>query len=133
MNPHLNALQAYPFEKLRVLFDSITAPSLSPIALSIGEPKHQSPAFVSTVISQNLDKLSNYPTTKGIPELRQAISSWACQRFHLPALDPETQILPVNAGQKTASFQILTQLAPTFGSAANYYLYAHPAIPAARS
>ncbi|WP_339674409.1 succinyldiaminopimelate transaminase [uncultured Zhongshania sp.] len=103
MNPHLNALQAYPFEKLRVLFDSITAPSLSPIALSIGEPKHQSPAFVSTVISQNLDKLSNYPTTKGIPELRQAISSWACQRFHLPALDPETQILPVN-GTREALF-----------------------------
>ncbi|MEX1666430.1 succinyldiaminopimelate transaminase [Zhongshania arctica] len=103
MNPHLSALHAYPFEKLRLLFEDLTAPSLTPIALSIGEPKHQSPQFVSEAISQNLDRLSNYPTTKGIPELRQAISRWACKRFTLKQLNPDTQILPVN-GTREALF-----------------------------
>ncbi|WP_269618025.1 succinyldiaminopimelate transaminase [Zhongshania sp. BJYM1] len=103
MNQHLNALQAYPFEKLRVLFDGVSTPPIAHIPLSIGEPKHKSPEFVSAAISQNLDKLSNYPTTKGIPELRQAISNWACQRFGLRSLNPETQILPVN-GTREALF-----------------------------
>lgn len=103
MNQNLKALQAYPFEKLRDLFNDIAPPALPHIALSIGEPKHQSPDFVSATISQNLAKLSNYPTTKGIPELRQTISSWTCQRFNLTALNPETQILPVN-GTREALF-----------------------------
>ncbi|CAA0078675.1 LL-diaminopimelate aminotransferase [Zhongshania aliphaticivorans] len=103
MNQHLHSLQAYPFEKLRALFDGIAPPALSPIALSIGEPKHASPQFVSDAITQNLDKLSNYPTTKGLPALRQAISDWACQRFALPALAPDTQVLPVN-GTREALF-----------------------------
>ncbi|MFT6551405.1 MAG: N-succinyldiaminopimelate aminotransferase [Zhongshania marina] len=103
MNQHLNSLQAYPFEKLNALFKGIKAPSLPAIALSIGEPKHQSPEFVSAAITQNLDKLSNYPTTKGIPQLRQAISEWACRRFQLNGLDAETQVLPVN-GTREALF-----------------------------
>jgi N-succinyldiaminopimelate aminotransferase len=103
MNPNLAALQAYPFEKLRLLFEGIKPSPLKPIALSIGEPKHQSPAFVSQTLSDNLDKLSNYPTTKGIPELRKAISDWACQRFGLEDLNPETEILPVN-GTREALF-----------------------------
>jgi len=103
MNPHLLALQAYPFEKLRDLFAGLQTPALAHIALSIGEPKHASPDFVAKTITGNIDKLSNYPTTKGIPELRNAIASWACQRFSLSKLDPETEILPVN-GTREALF-----------------------------
>ncbi len=103
MNPNLAALQAYPFEKLRVLFSGVVTPALPHIALSIGEPKHASPDFVASAITDNIDKLSNYPTTKGIPELREAIARWATQRFSLNKLDPETEILPVN-GTREALF-----------------------------
>jgi len=103
MNPNLTALQAYPFEKLRALFADIRTPAMAHIALSIGEPKHASPDFVAKAIKDNIDKLSNYPTTKGIPELRQAIAHWATQRFSLSTLDPETEILPVN-GTREALF-----------------------------
>ena len=75
MNPDLDRLQPYPFEKLRQLFADLQPPQdKSPIALSIGEPKHPSPQFVVQSLADNLDKLANYPLTRGIPELRQAIA-----------------------------------------------------------
>lgn len=104
MNPDLGHLQAYPFEKLAALFKGATPPAgLTPIALSIGEPKHPAPAFVKEVLAQHMGGLSVYPTTKGIPELRQTIASWLRQRFALQGLDPETQVLPVN-GTREALF-----------------------------
>lgn len=103
MNPRLPALQAYPFEKLRTLLADTQPPADTPIALSIGEPRHPAPAFVLDVLKQNLDKLSNYPSTKGVDSLREAIAKWACQRFKLPALCPDSQVLPVN-GTREALF-----------------------------
>ncbi|CAN0582248.1 unnamed protein product, partial [Ectocarpus sp. 12 AP-2014] len=84
MNPNLDRLHPYPFEKLARLKAGITAPDhLRSISLGIGEPKHPSPEFVKQVIANNLDKLANYPTTKGLDELREAISNWATRRFRL--------------------------------------------------
>jgi len=46
MNHALNQLQPYPFEKLRALLSGVTAAAdKRAIALSIGEPKHSSPAL----------------------------------------------------------------------------------------
>ena len=104
MNPNLAKLQPYPFEKLTALKASAQITTDLPhIALSIGEPKHESPAFVKQVMADNLDKLANYPTTKGLPELREAIANWAKQRFALNTLDANTQVLPVN-GTREAIF-----------------------------
>lgn len=104
MNPNLAKLQPYPFEKLNKLkAEANITCDLPHIALSIGEPKHESPKFVMDVMANNLDKLANYPTTKGIPELRQAIATWTCQRFHLDNLCAESQVLPVN-GTREAIF-----------------------------
>lgn len=104
MNPDLSHLHPYPFEKLARLFSDLTPPAdLKPIALSIGEPKHPSPDFVMRTINQQSRHLATYPTTKGIPELRQAIAAWLQRRFRLLELDAETQILPVN-GTREALF-----------------------------
>ena len=103
MNPDLQKLQPYPFEKLRALFAGIKPADLPPVALSIGEPKHTSPGFVIDTIVRELPRLANYPTTKGVPELRQSIARWACRRFKLRALDTEQQVLPVN-GTREALF-----------------------------
>ncbi|OZC36720.1 succinyldiaminopimelate transaminase [Marinobacter vinifirmus] len=99
MNPNLERLRPYPFEKLAKLKAGISVPEhLAPISLGIGEPKHPSPAFVKQVIADNLDKLANYPTTKGLDELRQAIANWASRRFQLAegTLDPAKHVVPVN-------------------------------------
>ncbi len=86
MNPALSQLQPYPFEKLRALLGSVTpAADKRAIALSIGEPKHASPPFVAQAMADNLDKLAVYPSTLGLPALRQAIGQWCERRFGVPA------------------------------------------------
>jgi N-succinyldiaminopimelate aminotransferase len=104
VNPLLEKLQPYPFEKLRALLAGI-APSekLKPINLSIGEPKHPTPELVKRALVQALDGLAVYPLTAGLPELRQAIASWLERRYAIPRPDPATQVLPVN-GTREALF-----------------------------
>lgn len=106
MNNALNLLQPYPFEKLRALLAGVQPPAdKAPIALSIGEPKHRSPSFVAETLAANLDQLSVYPTTLGLPMLREAIAHWCERRFRVPAgwLDPARHVLPVN-GTREALF-----------------------------
>jgi N-succinyldiaminopimelate aminotransferase len=103
LNPRLNQLQPYPFQRLRDLFTSVTPnPDLRPINLSIGEPRHATPAFIQESLAGALDGLANYPITQGIDDLRRAIADWAEKRYEV-TLDPATQILPVN-GSREALF-----------------------------
>ena len=106
MNPELDKLHPYPFEKLATLKQGAIPPtSLEHIALSIGEPKHAAPSFVQEILKQSLNGLSSYPLTKGSLELRQAIVQWLTNRFQLPAnsLDAEQHVLPVT-GTREALF-----------------------------
>lgn len=105
MNQYLPKLQPYPFEKLAKLFESVTPADKPPIKLSIGEPKHEPPTFVLDELKNNLDKVAVYPSTGGLPELRQSIADWAEKRFRLEsgALDKDQNILPVN-GTREAIF-----------------------------
>jgi N-succinyldiaminopimelate aminotransferase len=66
VNPLLSRLRPYPFEKLRAL----TGGTPAEINLSIGEPKHPTPALVKDALTAALDGLSTYPATAGTPELR---------------------------------------------------------------
>ncbi len=106
MNPNLDRLHPYPFEKLNQLKQGCQPPSDKPhIALSIGEPKHATPAFIHQTFTENLSGIAKYPTTKGIPELRLAISQWLSKRFAIPdrQINHETQVLPVS-GTREALF-----------------------------
>lgn len=105
MNPRLDTLQPYPFEKLRLLLAQAGTPpaDLRAINLSIGEPKHAAPQCVKDAIVGALDGLSSYPPTKGDPTLRQAISQWLGKRYGIPCPDPETQVLPA-LGSREALF-----------------------------
>lgn len=106
MNNGLNALQPYPFEKLAKLFAGVTpAVDKTPINLSIGEPKHPTPALILDSLRDNLAGAASYPTTRGIAALRQAITGWLRQRFELDntELDSERHVLPVN-GTREALF-----------------------------
>ncbi len=106
MNPDLNRLQPYPFEKLRALKDDLQPPADLPhIALSIGEPRHAPPSAVVNEVITHLHGLANYPLTKGSPALRTACAQWLSRRFHVAAehLHPEHHVLPVN-GTREALF-----------------------------
>ena len=106
MNPNLSLLQPYPFQRLRELFAGITPnPAFNNINLSIGEPKHATPAIIKDALIANLSGLATYPTTLGIPALREAIANWATRRYGIPLLNPETEILPV-IGSREALFAV---------------------------
>ncbi len=118
MNPRLATLQTYPFDKLRALLAGVTPnPALRPIDLSIGEPKHPTPALVKDALAGALDGLASYPRTAGIPALREAIAAWARHRYALPSLDPETQVLPANGSREALFAFAQTVIDPTAGDA----------------
>jgi len=103
MNAHLSKLQPYPFQRLRELFSGITPnPEYKAVNLSIGEPKHDTPALIKETLVNNLGGLASYPTTAGVLELRQAISNWANRRYGIH-LNAETEVIPVN-GSREALF-----------------------------
>lgn len=98
MNPRIDELHPYPFQKLAQLFEGTAPPDQPHIALSIGEPRNPAPDFVLDTLREHAAELARYPATRGLPELREAIADWAVKRFNLGAegLDPETQVLPLN-------------------------------------
>jgi N-succinyldiaminopimelate aminotransferase len=106
VNPLLDKLQPYPFEKLRQLFAGVTPnPAYKPISLGIGEPKHPTPKFIQDALANSLGGLANYPATAGSEGLREAIAGWVQRRYDLPKIDAATQVLPVN-GSREALFSL---------------------------
>jgi N-succinyldiaminopimelate aminotransferase len=109
VNPALDQLLPYPFERLNALKAGVAPRVQDPhIALSIGEPKHAPPDFLVEALSQRkslVDGLGAYPATRGSEALRAAIADWATRRFGLKAgsLTPEHHVLPVN-GTREALF-----------------------------
>jgi len=110
LNPRLDLLQPYPFERLRALLAGATPPvGLRHIPLSIGEPKHTPPAFIGDALVRSLgESLGSYPVALGLPELRSAIARWLQRRFELAtgAVSPEHNVLPVN-GTREALFSFV--------------------------
>lgn len=105
LNPLLQRLHPYPFERWRELTADITPnPAFKPIGLGIGEPKHATPAFIEEALLKALPTLSTYPATVGEPALREAIAGWV-QRRYAVTLDPASQVLPVN-GTREALFAL---------------------------
>lgn len=106
MNPGLEKLHPYPFEKLaQLMHESSVITDAEHIDLSIGEPKHTTPELILDELQKQLPKAASYPTTRGTDALRQAIAEWLVQRFKLPegSITADRNILPVN-GTREALF-----------------------------
>ncbi|MFP4271890.1 MAG: succinyldiaminopimelate transaminase [Halothiobacillaceae bacterium] len=108
MNPDLQLLHPYPFEKLARLKAGVTPPAERPhIPLSIGEPQHAPPKVATDALIAHLHGLASYPATRGMLALREAIARWLAGRFGLAQqdLDPGRHVLPVN-GTREALFAL---------------------------
>jgi N-succinyldiaminopimelate aminotransferase len=105
MNPRLRTLHPYPFAKLRALLAQAQTPppGLTPINLSVGEPKHAASALIIQAMKEAMDGLSVYPPTKGDARLRGTIADWIARRYGIARPDPETQVLPA-LGSREALF-----------------------------
>jgi len=113
MNPNLQRLQPYPFERLRQLFSGVTPnPALRPISLGIGEPRHATPTLITDALTANLAGLSSYPATAGEPALKEAVAGWLQRRYGV-AVNPATQVLPVNGSREALFALTQTVVDPT--------------------
>jgi N-succinyldiaminopimelate aminotransferase len=118
MNPRLQSLQPYPFEKLRELFAGVTPnPALAHVSLGIGEPRHPTPDFIKRALAGSLGKLASYPPTAGGEALRQAIADWLARRYGLPRIDWRTEVLPVNGSREALFAFAQAVLDPSRGDA----------------
>ena len=109
MNPLLQRLHPYPFEKLNALLAGARPPAtLAPIAAWIGEPQHAAPEFILAALRAGVTRLGSYPPTRGSAELRAAAARWLERRFGLAAhqVDAERMVLPVN-GTREALFSFV--------------------------
>jgi N-succinyldiaminopimelate aminotransferase len=113
MNPLLQRLQPYPFERLRTLTASVTPnAALRAISLGIGEPKHPTPPLVEDALMAAMGGLSGYPATAGESALREAVADWVGLRYGV-RLNPATQVLPVNGSREALFALAQTVIDPT--------------------
>ena len=102
-------LPEYAFPRLRALLDA-HAPGGDVIHMSIGEPKHAFPDWVSGIISEHAKEFGKYPPNEGTPELLNAIAGWIARRFGVQvALD--RQIMALN-GTREGLFNAALALCP---------------------
>jgi N-succinyldiaminopimelate aminotransferase len=101
MNPDLDRLQSYPFQKLNDLLGGTKPnPQFKPVSLYIGEPKHPTPPLIRQALIDNLDGLAVYPTTLGAEGLRIAIADWLKLRYGLKQISAQNEIIPVNGSRE---------------------------------
>ncbi len=102
-------LPEYAFPRLRALLDGHT-PGGDTLHMTIGEPRHAWPAFVSEIIADETAAFGKYPPNEGTPELLEAIAAWASRRYGV-ALDPDRQIMALN-GTREGLFSAALALSP---------------------
>jgi N-succinyldiaminopimelate aminotransferase len=118
MNPLLDRLHPYPFERLAALLAGAAVPAdRAHIGMSIGEPRHAPPAFVGQALMHTLDRLAVYPKAAGLPELRAACAGWLERRFGLGAgaVDPDSMVVPVNGTREGLFSFVQAVLDPAAG------------------
>lgn len=101
-------LPDYAFPRLRKLIDA-HAPGGDPIVMTIGEPRHPMPGFVTEVLNAHMGEFGLYPPNEGAPELLAAISGWLKRRYGAD-LGPER--LMVLNGTREGLFDACLALCP---------------------
>ena len=102
-------LPAHVWPRLRALLDAHDGGG-TPIHMTIGEPKHAFPTWVTDLITQNAVGFNSYPPNDGSPELRGAIADWIKQRYDV-AMDPDTEVMALN-GTREGLYNAVVALCP---------------------
>ncbi len=102
-------LPAYAFPRLRALLDH-HAPGGPVEQMTIGEPKHTFPQWVTNIIVENAAGFNSYPNNDGTDELRGACANWVQRRYGV-SLDPATQVMALN-GTREGLYNAAMALCP---------------------
>ncbi len=102
-------LPAHAWPRLRALLDVHDGGGV-PIHMTIGEPKHAFPPWVTQVITDNSAGFNSYPPNDGSPELRRAITDWIARRYGVQ-MDPENEVMALN-GTREGLYNAVIALCP---------------------
>jgi aspartate/methionine/tyrosine aminotransferase len=97
-----------PFARLAELLAGIQPRTdAAPIAMSVGEPQHETPALAARLVAENAHLWNRYPPMAGTPDYRAACAEWLARRYRLPAgmITGERHVLALN-GTKEGLFQL---------------------------
>jgi N-succinyldiaminopimelate aminotransferase len=113
----LAALPGSAFRKLATLIEGIEPKSFplgnAPVIMTVGEPQDTPPPFVAKIVNDHAAEFGRYPPVPGTQRFRASCARWLTRRFKLlqSAIDPETQILPLN-GSREGLFYAMFPLVP---------------------
>ena len=102
INPVLSELGEYKIAAVKEIARALEAEGKKVIDFSIGDPREQTPSFITGALHDAIPAVSQYPAAAGLPEFRVAVAEYVQRRFGI-AVDPDTQILPTS-GSKEAVF-----------------------------
>ncbi len=102
-------LPEYAFPRLRALLDH-HQPGGEVVHMTIGEPRHDFPSWVTDVIMENAAGFQGYPPNEGSPELRAAITGWINRRYGVP-MDADANVMALN-GTREGLYNAAMALCP---------------------
>jgi len=102
ISPLLERQPTYPFVRLNEAARRIERRGVDVIDFGTGDPREATDPLIRQALVDGLRERMGYPLAQGLPELREAIASWADRRFAVE-LDPATEVIPT-LGSKEAIF-----------------------------
>jgi succinyldiaminopimelate transaminase len=124
-NPVLSELGSYAIGEIQNKARAMRESGVDLIDFSIGDPREPTPDFIRDAVREAIPDISQYPTARGLREMRAAVAGYVRRRFGVE-VDPDSQVLPT-AGSKEAIFS--TPLAFIDRSAGDVVAWPTPGYP----
>jgi succinyldiaminopimelate transaminase len=102
VSPALAEAGTYPFVRLDQAKREAAARGIELIDFGQGDPREPTDPAIRQALVDGLEERMGYPSSVGLPQLREAIAGWCERRFGVE-LDPESEIIPT-LGSKEAIF-----------------------------
>ena len=117
-------LPAHVWPRLRALLDGHEGGG-TPIHMTIGEPKHAFPAWVTDEITKHAEGFNKYPPNDGSPELRGAIAAWIDRRYGVE-MDPDSEVMALNGTREGLYNAVIALCPPTKNGETSAILMPNP-------
>ncbi|MGW3183779.1 aminotransferase class I/II-fold pyridoxal phosphate-dependent enzyme [Kitasatospora sp. NPDC001119] len=106
-NPAVSELGMHPFPRIAALLEGIDpALGVTPVDLTIGEPRFAPPAWLGAALGARQDLLGKYPPNQGPDWFRRAAAGWLENRFGLPQGTVGMDAVFPTSGAREALFQL---------------------------
>jgi succinyldiaminopimelate transaminase len=92
LNPLLTSLAGYPAAELLRKKERLRAAGMPVYDFGVGDPIEPTRLFIREALASAIPEVSQYPTYRGLKELREAAAAYLLRRF-LVTLDPDTSII----------------------------------------